>query len=155
MIVIAVDPGKVTGYVVVNSMGLTVYEHHEVDDWFSVGVMLESDLQYYGEERGEDVRVVIERFVINAGTAKKSVQEEPRDIIGAVKYLTKKHTGIAAKQQNAAEAKTFSTNEKLKKVGFWHVGGAGHANDAFRHAMVYMVNHDALDPQLLLDSEAE
>jgi hypothetical protein len=36
-------------------------------------------------------------------------------------------------------------------VGFWHVGGEGHAQDAFRHALVYMVRNRTLtDPSVLV-----
>jgi hypothetical protein len=38
--------------------------------------------------------------------------------------------------------KPFADNEKLHAVDFWHVGGAGHANDSLRHAMVWIVERN-------------
>lgn len=145
MILIAIDPGKTTGYLSIDCSDNKILLHDEIDSWFKVCTTLERELTSY-----VDVRVVVEKFIINQGTAKKTNQEEPRDIIGAVKFLTYKHTGYLPKQQSAAEAKTFSTNEKLKRAGLWYVGGEGHANDASRHALVYMVNHSLLDPSILL-----
>lgn len=144
-IVIGIDPGAKTGYVVINSADLEIIDHTEIDNWFEVGVRLEKDLKLFPK-----AQVVIERFIINAQTHKKGVQDEPRDLIGTCKWLALKYTVNPAVMQTASEAKTFSTNDKLKAVGFWHKGGKGHANDAFRHAMLYMVKNSLLDPRLLV-----
>lgn len=148
---VAIDPGLRTGYVVINLETKEAAASVEIDGWLNVPETLETGLSFYGP----DTIVVMERFIINATTHKKTNQEEPRDIIGAVKWVTQKYTGHLPTMQTAAEAKSFSTNDKLKKIGYWHVGGKGHANDAFRHALVYMIKHRLLDPKVLIDSGEE
>ena len=145
MIIIAIDPGARTGYVVINSEDLEIIDHEEIENWFDVGIRLEKDLKLF-----PSAQVVLEKFIINSQTHKKGVQEEPKDVIGSCKWLAQKYTTNKAVMQTASEAKTFATNDKLKAVGFWHKGGKGHANDAFRHAMVYMVKNNLLDPRLLV-----
>ena len=148
MIVVSIDPGKITGYVYIDTEKNDSLRSMEISNWFEVGSILEKDL-----DTDSEARVVMERFIINAGTHKKGVQDEPRDIIGLTKYITLKYTGTPVKLQTASEAKTFSTNEKLKKIGFWHTGGKGHANDAFRHLLVYMVNNRLIDAKELLEDK--
>jgi hypothetical protein len=52
--------------------------------------------------------------------------------------------------QSPADAKAMFPNEALKKVGAWHVGGEGHANDAIRHALLRLVK-TGWKPRVLLD----
>jgi hypothetical protein len=41
--------------------------------------------------------------------------------------------------QSPADAKAMFSNEKIRKLEYWHKGGEGHALDAIRHALLYMV----------------
>jgi len=41
--------------------------------------------------------------------------------------------------QPPANAMAMFDNKKLKKLEYWHKGGAGHALDAIRHALVRLV----------------
>jgi hypothetical protein len=38
--------------------------------------------------------------------------------------------------QSPADAKAMFPNPQLKKLGYWHRGGEGHALDAIRHALL-------------------
>ena len=144
--VIGVDPGGTTGWVIYDTFRQEVIEHLEIVDWFEVGQKLETEL----DAPSGTVTVVIERFTVTATTHKKTVQEEPKDLNGIAKYLTRKYDQKLY-IQSASEAKTFGTNEKLKKAGMWFKGGEGHANDASRHALTMMIKTRLLDPKLLLD----
>jgi hypothetical protein len=92
-------------------------------------------------DKGADLRVVIERYIISVETAKKSPQPWSLELIGVTRKECWKF-GAKLTLQKPSE-KEFATNEKLRHVGFWHVGGDGHANDAFRHALVYLNNRYA------------
>lgn len=147
---IAVDPGGTTGLVVVQS-DLTVEVSLEIADWYDVPKYVEDTYLSHEEAGIEPPLVVCERFYITGQTHKKAPQEEPKDIIGALKYLHLKYTGLPLPLQSPSDAKSFSTNDKLHKVGFWHKGGAGHANDAFRHALLYLFKNQMVSARVLLD----
>lgn len=136
-ILVAIDPGELSGYAVVDL---------ETKEVIYSGELSESEVcdevDYLLDHAVEDITIVMEKFTINAATHKKSPQPTAMYIIGAVRYLYRKYTGKTVILQTPADAKSFSTNDKLKAVGFWHKGGEGHANDAFRHALVYMVRSD-------------
>lgn len=96
-------------------------------------------IEVYLSGAKDKCRVVIENFIIGVSTGKKSQQPWSLRLIGVVVYLCDKYN-IPITIQNPSERK-FATNEKLKQIGFWHVGGEGHANDAYRHALVWIVDH--------------
>jgi hypothetical protein len=143
--VIAIDPGGVTGWVEYDLDKKEVLCSKEIDDWYDVCFRL------HGLLNGDDwITVVIEKFTISQQTIQKSRQSDPIDIIGAVKYLVKAYTNQDPVFQTPAEAKSFSTNDKLKAAEFWHKGGAGHANDAYRHLLLWLVKNGYFDPRDLL-----
>ena len=86
------------------------------------------------------LEVVCERFVITPQTAKKSPQGWSLEIIGSVKQ-TLRDVGRSEDDiyfQKPADAMNLFPNAGLKKLGYWHVGGKDHANDAIRHALLYI-----------------
>ena len=146
---IAVDPGGTTGFVVLNQ-DMSVYYSDEIPEWYEVPRRVEEFFTHAEKYHTPAPVVVAESFHISAQTIKKTRQNAPIDILGALRYLNLKYTGTILKTQTPSEAKTFSTNDKLKKAGFWHKGGEGHANDAFRHALLYCVKSGHLDPKVLI-----
>lgn len=135
-ILIAIDPGELTGLVIVNKVTAEVHRSAELTE-FEVTKLVEEFLYL-----NPATEVVMEKFTINPDTHKKSAQPTALYLIGAVRHLYMKYTGKVVPLQTPGDAKSFSTNDKLKAVGFWHKGGEGHANDAFRHALLYMVRTD-------------
>lgn len=141
--IIAIDPGKMTGVCI---LGMTYdqepmmlasneYECHELAPF----------LRKEFEERlpNESVRleIVCERFTINAQTAKNSQAPWSLEQIGILKQ-TMRDFGIDETSiiwQQPADAMNMFNNDKLKRLGYWHRGGAGHANDAIRHALLRAV----------------
>jgi hypothetical protein len=85
-----------------------------------------------------ETHVVFERFKITDETPDSPWSLE---LIGIIKFWCYVY-GKKWDQQTPSDAKEFSTNEKLKAVGFWHVGGEGHANDSLRHAMLWYVRRN-------------
>lgn len=139
--VLAVDPGKVTG--------LALFSHESgsepVLEWSKE---LEQD-QVAEVIRGvlwtptmrNSIDVVCERFVINAQTVRNSQAPYSLEVIGIVKQCLKDN-GRAMDDiyfQPPANAMAMFDNKKLKKLEYWHKGGAGHALDAIRHALVRLV----------------
>lgn len=137
---LAIDPGLSTGIALLNmddSENPEVVFSHEwtVEEFYQ---NIETLIEDLGPE------VVCEKFIITVQTAKLSQAPWSLELIGITKYLSWKYNCRLTLQK--PDEKSFAPNDKvgnakLKRVGFWHKGGEGHANDAFRHAMVYIVNH--------------
>jgi hypothetical protein len=138
-LLIAIDPGKATGYAffnftdiekpkLVESLELTVEELWDT---------LESDLNSFTGAQHE-VHVVFEEFKITTQTGKNSDAPWSLENIGVFKFLCRKYD-VTWSQQGPAQAKTFVTNERLHALEMWHKGGAGHANDAIRHGVLWLV----------------
>lgn len=132
---LAIDPGLMTG---LSFLDITDPDNPEVmwtleaevEDFYNA---IDEVISHYAE----NLVVVIENFIITVETAKKAQAPWSLRGYGAVQFLCMKH-GVKLNHYSPSEAKNFSTNEKLKKAEFWHVGGAGHANDSLRHAMLYL-----------------
>lgn len=139
--ILAIDPGKTTG------MTLFSYEQgsEPVLEWSRE--LLQEEVAdsvrgvLWAPEMRQHVDVVCERFIINAQTVRNSQAPYSLEVIGIVKQCLKDN-GRAMDDiffQAPADAMSMFTNEKLKKLGYWHRGGAGHALDAIRHALLKLV----------------
>ena len=143
-IIIAVDPGKATG---VACFGLKSgsepemimageYQPHEF------AAPLRSLLSECSAE-GINVEIVCERFTINAQTVRNSQAPYSLEQIGVLKQIMR-DAGMKdseLKYQSPADAKRMFSNEAIKKLGYWHRGGAGHALDAIRHGLLYLAKN--------------
>lgn len=138
MKVLAIDPGKKTGWAVWVDGELIEYgetEHYEwLDEFFS----------YYGPT---DL-VVCEDYLITQATLKKSRQLWSLYQIGVFDWLCRRRK-IPFEKQTPAAAKTFSTDDRLKKLGWYYPSPGGHQNDALRHLVLGLVRHNLLDLELL------
>ena len=57
-------------------------------------------------------------------------------------------------QQLPGDAMNLVDNDMLRRLGLWHRGGEGHANDALRHAVLYAVKTLRWrDPRMLPPTE--
>lgn len=146
-LIVAVDPGKMTGvarFRVHDGSDPELLESHEflredLEKWLEL-VLLHSTA-------GEPVKVVAERYVMGDKDSPWSLR-----YLGVLSYLSRKGGWGEPAIQTPAAAKSFAPNELLKSLGYWHKGGAGHANDAIRHAIVYMVERELLSGGKVLDS---
>lgn len=136
--VLSVDPGKATG------MALFSLESgsEPVLEWSK-----ELQQNEYADPIREvlasleDVVVVCERFTINAQTVRNTQAPYSLEQIGILKQCLM-DAGRPADDiyfQAPADAKAMFTNEKLKKLEYWHRGGEGHALDAIRHGLLKLV----------------
>lgn len=140
--VLAVDPGKMTGMALFSrepgadpvKEWSKELEQHEVA--VAVREVLWNPVIRY------NLDVVCERFIINAQTVRNSQAPYSLEVIGIVKQCLfdngKSMDDIYF--QTPANAMGMFTNEKIKKLDYWHRGGAGHALDAIRHALLRFVS---------------
>jgi hypothetical protein len=92
---------------------------------------------------GVVLETVCERFVINAQTVKNSQAPYSLEQIGVLKYLLLSN-GLnpeLIRMQLPSNAKIMFDNASLKKLGYWHKGGAGHALDAIRHGLLHLTKN--------------
>lgn len=139
--VLAIDPGKVTGMALFSREGASepVLEWSKELEQDEVAEAVRSVL--WSPEKRYHLDVVCERFIINAQTVRNSQAPYSLEVIGIVKQCLKDN-GRAMDDiyfQAPADAMTMFDNEKLKKLEYWHRGGAGHALDAIRHALLRLV----------------
>lgn len=131
VIVVGIDPGLTTGWATLSSgsgaltAGQTEgrYEFYEVFDGM-VGW-------------GVPLVVVMEKFTITGETFRKSPQYDALYVVGAIDRHCHK-LGIPFHCQTPADAKEFSTNEKLITLG-WYDPSVQHGMDAARHVLLHMV----------------
>lgn len=92
---------------------------------------------------GRVLAIVCERFTINAQTVRNTQAPYSLEQIGVLKQVMR-DAGMndnELKYQNPADAKHMFSNEALKKLGYWHKGGEGHALDAIRHGLLYLAKN--------------
>lgn len=139
--IVAVDPGKATGLALFEwEVGSepTLVETNEVD-FEGYANTVRKFFEYYGDKEG--FHVVCERFTINAQTVRNSQAPFSLEKIGVLKQIMLDYglTIDSLSMQSPADAKAMFDNSKLKKLEYWHKGGEGHALDAIRHGLLYMV----------------
>lgn len=137
--VLSVDPGKATG------MALFSFETGQNPVLVWSGEFQQDEYAKPIREALQgvqgDLEVVCERFTINAQTVKNSQAPFSLEQIGILKQCLL-DVGRPADDiyfQSPADAKAMFPNEALKKLGYWHRGGEGHALDAIRHGLLRLV----------------
>jgi hypothetical protein len=152
MYVLGVDPGKTSGVALVSWTG-------RPDDTPTVEWAVEANEKDFPEEvirgldmpRGGGFHVACESFVINAKTAQNSQAPWSLENIGILKYVCDQHNypRELITFQAPVNAKSMFPNPTLHRLGTWHRGGEGHANDAIRHALLRMIKAKWIPRQLL------
>lgn len=132
----AVDPGLTCGWAVLIG---TDFESGE-----GPGLPVVSMVERFARAGG---LVVYESFIPLPGI--RTWQPDALEIIGAIKYVCYLN-GIKPEHQSPANAKRFSTNAKLKALGWRHPTPGGHADDAARHLLLSAVRHGVINPTELI-----
>lgn len=134
-LVLAVDPGLITGVCIVGftkDEGCHKYHSQELE---------------FGEVMGwsrteiptADV-IVVEKFTINQRTIKNTPAPWSLEVTGVVRAVAF-NAGHELVSQLPGDAMNLVDNDMLRRLDLWHRGGAGHANDSLRHAVLYAVKH--------------
>lgn len=134
---LAIDPGLATGVAWIDITDL----NDPVALWAAEWSIPEFQQAIGPLMQTPNLVVAIEKFTITTETGK--LGDNPTwssELIGVVNYLGFLHN-VPITIQLPSE-KPFASNERLQKVGFWHVGENGHANDAYRHAMIWIVHNN-------------
>lgn len=140
--ILSLDPGKITGVALLRvEPGLDpVLERSLELEQHEVAKIVREILANPAIK--DNIDIACERFVINAQTVRNSQAPYSLEVIGILKQclFDIDKSGDDIYFQAPASAMAMFTNEKLKKLGYWHRGGAGHALDAIRHALSRAVN---------------
>ena len=133
--ILAVDPGGTTGVALHGGLPVTTWffeipgGHLGFVDWFH------ATSAPGGSYADHQLDIVCESFIPRPGAL--THQPDASYIIGYLKMWAHRK-GMSFKLQSPAQAKSFSTNAKLKAAGLYPIG-MGHAQDAARHLLVYLV----------------
>ena len=137
MVVVGVDPGLTTGIA-------TWTQAHGMHGLKELAPALNAmDWLDCLTRTGHKKVFVIEKYIITPKTAQLSQQHDPLEIIGCLRWMCHDR-GHEFVMQSPSEAKAFSTDAKLKAVG-WYQPGQGHARDASRHALLYLAKNGFID----------
>lgn len=135
--ILALDPGLVTG------LALIQPEVEPAPRLFTAELGVEEVIRTFQAIRdlvGRDhLEVVMEAFTISDRTMKTARSLDALDIIGYVK-LSCLVLNIPFTLQQPAQAKKFSSDDKLKSMEWYERTKDGHKNDAVRHLLVYLIN---------------
>lgn len=137
-IILAIDPGTTTGFALFNEDGghFISYEvEGPVNAVESVTLFLDT-----AHTANDIVEIVCESFVISARTIKTQRVNDPWEIKGWIK-LECLRRDVAYTEQSPATGKSFGTDDKLRKIGWFRSSEGGHANDAARHLITYLAQH--------------
>lgn len=128
-IVVAIDPGGTSGYAIYMDGN---FSSGECDDRSAILRLVDSIVA-----EGRPVQLVVENYTITSRTAKLSPQPEALKLIGALESAADR-LGLGF-QGSQLGTKTFATDEKLRVLGWFRRTDGGHANDAARHLLTWMV----------------
>lgn len=147
MHVLALDPGKATGYAVWKDgeFHASSYPYQTCLDRFMSRITHPDAYEAYDAVVCEDF-LITERTTKTHSTVWRKGQE--LEMIGCFRWACGIY-GVEFSTQTAKQAKTFSTDKKLKKLGWWTTG-TDHPRDATRHLVRYLFNHGEIDPSELL-----
>ncbi len=148
MKILAVDPGKVTGFALWD--GEKVVQVEELM-WLRFLEAMETDVyrrDALGVYAPTITEIVCEDYRVTIQTLKKTWQPYSLYQIGTLMFWAGR-SGIPFTLQTAGEAKEFMTNDRLRRLGWWQSGTAGHGNDALRHLGLYLAKTGRLDLELL------
>ena len=123
---LAVDPGGTTGLAWI------------IDGIFDSGQLAggrDAFAEYFEWAQAMQLtHIICEDFIITGQTAKKTPQPDALRIIGYLELWAQVRK-VPFTLQTPSQAKGFSTDAKLKALG-WYKPGKGHANDAARHLLL-------------------
>lgn len=144
-VIFGVDPGKTTGLFVYSNGPRFGFldrqylrceiEADNVPKQLTNMIVRATDYVGYG-----GVHIAVERFIINARTAKSSQQGDALEVTGMVRAFAKLHTSNPIRQYMKANLK-FANDAALRRAG-WYSAKMGHATDAARQAYALLKDVD-------------
>lgn len=141
--VMAIDPGKTSGWATFDLATEEFKSGQEDFDGACAVMMYAAD---------PNVQLVSEAFLITVQTAKNTQATWSLELIGVARYVARSLAGRDLILQAPGAAKRFSSDERLKRLG-WYKPGQGHANDAARHLLLCLVKTRLWWPEALATSD--
>ncbi len=142
-VVLAVDPGNVTG------MAWGIFAHEGGHYWVKHEECDPLRAPAFAEDLRPDV-IVCESFIPRPGA--HTWQPDALYTIGALRYVANKIDAEFV-LQSPADAKRFSTNDKLKRIGWYASSKGGHQNDALRHLLLLAIKRGWVPTEAVIDTE--
>jgi hypothetical protein len=140
--VIAIDPGKNTGFAAWSSERGEAFFADQEPDFYTMCRRLEVFLEARSN-MNQEVALVVERFIINVKTVGNSQAPWSLEMIGVARYLAQ-HYACEFVLQSPSDAKNFMNDTRLKKLS-WYKPGKVHANDASRHLGLFLATRKLID----------
>ena len=144
MKILAIDPGLMTGVSLIDwsdkdiPKKISTYEYNIEEFFLNIEKLItDSDV------------IVVENFLVTLSSVKKDFQPYSLHLIGIINYFVY-HNKKKLIMQNPLD-REFTPNQILKDLKLWHRGGAGHANQASRHAFYYMAMQHKPLAKMVLD----
>lgn len=135
MIIVGVDPGKITGLAIfVRALDGTDKIHAEEVPAREVGTLLR---QWTAGIHDKSMIWAVEKFVIMPGRPQTS-QPDALLVTGTVQGLA---VGSRYVEQGPGPAKRICNDQMLKRLGWYTPTKDGHANDAKRHIVLAMATY--------------
>lgn len=136
--IIALDPGGTTGFAWLNHKGLgqshLTGENHHADLW---GLLLSA--AKVAEQHNTKLHIVCEQFEFRQTERHRDfINYIPREYIGVARLFCQMNGGPELFMQSASQAKSFFSDDKVKKLGLW-IPSLRHAMDATRHYLYHRV----------------
>lgn len=143
MNVLSVDPGGTTGMAYWSDGAVSLYELPFMEALDLAWIIIASP------EYGTDL-VVCESFTITQNTVRKSRDGKMSiESIGALRWQCRKKR-VPFETQMPADATAFSTDEKLKLLGWWDMPHKDHGRSALRHLLLCLARHRLVDLRKLV-----
>ena len=122
MNIIAVDPGKTCGMFELTD---ATFAHSELEPYDLVRMLDLSETPW--------ITLVVERYTQQS--LKLTPQYDALETIGALRYVARRNNWMFTLQSRSQKSRV--RDDALRELG-WHKPGMSHANDAARHALIFL-----------------
>jgi hypothetical protein len=149
--ILAIDPGKTTGWAFAEVMPFTDDVEFQSAECNFIDMCQFIQLTTVGNHHHHadplDLHIVSEAFLITINTAKNTQAPWSLEMMGVARYFARVYCDDDLHVVHQSAAKRFASNERLKAMD-WYKPGKGHANDAARILMTFMVSRGWWDDRL-------
>lgn len=149
--VFAFDPGETTGWchLSVHDNEIGIFDCGELDH-FAIGNFLFDNQCLRAAVSKQDIiemDFIVEKYVMNS-----KITQSPWSLetTGLIRYFAKIYN-VPLHSQTPSQAKNLIKNEVIQRAGIY-VPGQGHAMDAVRHALYFLVVKKGLLKECLLST---
>lgn len=146
MIVLALDPGKVTGMAWISSFGLASVSFHALELPAMDAVRTMEDILV--RQEFSKCLLVAEIYTVTSNTVRHSRQYDALEVIGCARYLAQKYAWDFHMQTPAS--RKIIKDSALKKLDWYKPSKDKHMIDAAKHLGVACLREKILDPKDLL-----